>query len=413
MKIIVIGGGIGGLAVALASALDGHDVVVVEKADAFGDVGAGIQISPNGMRVLDWLGRLDDYATIATAPERVVIRRWQDDRTLGITALGDAIVERQGLPYTNVYRPDVIDVLVRGVRRAQEDRPGSIEIVHGASPVRIEDSATGVTVRLSTGDEIRGHVLIGADGIHSFTRQHLVESGAIPVSSMRFSGYVAYRALVPRERVEGLPIEVTNRLGPDRHVVTYFVGEQQRLLNLVAFVPETRWTLESWTEPGDLGELARSYVGWSPELAGVIAAIEAPVFRWAMHDREPLPRWSAGRITLLGDSCHAMLPFMAQGGCQALEDAAILTRCLRGVDPENPGGVAGALTRYELSRHERTSLVQARSWKNATAFHLPDGPDQERRDTDLSRRSPAEALALNDWLYGYDAVNVDLHPPTD
>ena len=235
----------------------------------------------------------------------------------------------------------------------------------------------------------------------------------IPTASTRFSGYVAYRALVPRDRVEDLPIEVTNRLGPDRHVVTYFVGEHQRFLNLVAFVPESHWTLESWTEPGDLSELIRSYADWAPALTRVLSAVEPPVFRWAMHDREPLPQWSAGRVTLLGDSCHAMLPFMAQGGCQALEDAVVLTRCLRGVDPESPRGVAAALTRYELTRRDRTTLIQGRSWKNATVFHLPDGPDQERRDADLSRRSPTEALELNDWLYGYDAVSGDLHPPAD
>jgi salicylate hydroxylase len=413
MKITVIGAGIGGLAVALACARDGHEVTVVERAEYFGEVGAGIQISPNGMRVLAWLGLVDDHLAVATTPERVVIRRWQDDSVIGVTTLGDDAIRRHGLPYTNVYRPDLIDVLVEGVRREQCTHPKSIDIVFGAEPVAIVESSSGVRVRLSTGDEIGGHLVIGADGIHSAVRDHLVDTGVLGGASSRYSGYVAYRALVPRERVEDLPTEVTNRLGPDRHVVTYFVGRERRFLNIVAFVPETSWALESWTEPGRLDDLIDSYVGWSPELQRLLTAIEPPVFRWAMHDRQPLPRWSDGRITLLGDACHAMLPFMAQGGCQGLEDAVVLTRCLHDIDPENSRAVTDALVRYENTRRERTSLVQERSWRNATVFHLPDGPDQRRRDTEFARRTALEALALNDWLYGYDAVTAALHPPAD
>ena len=413
MKVTVIGAGIGGLAVALACARDGHEVTVVEKAEHFGEVGAGIQISPNGMRVLAWLGLVDDHLAVATTPERVVIRRWQDDTVIGVTSLGDDVIRRHDLPYTNVYRPDLIDVLVEGVRRQQSTRPESIDIVFGTTPVRICESSDGVDVTLSTGDVVRAHVVIGADGIHSFVRDHLVGTGALDGASSRYSGYVAYRALVPRERVEDLPIEVTNRLGPDRHVVTYFVGRERRFLNIVAFVPETSWTLESWTEPGRLDDLMRAYEGWSPALGRLLAAVEPPVFRWAMHDRRPLPRWSDGRITLLGDACHAMLPFMAQGGCQALEDAAVLTRCLHDIDPENSRAVTDALVRYENTRRERTAQIQGRSWRNATVFHLPDGPDQVRRDTEMSRRDPAESLTHNDWLYGYDAVTAALHPPTD
>ena len=416
MNIVVIGGGIGGLSVALACARDGHDVVIVERARDFGEVGAGIQISPNGMRVLDWLGLVDDHLSVATIPDRVVIRRWQDDRIIGSTELGEAVSRRHGQPYTNVYRPDLVDVLARGVARIQERRPGSIEIRFGVEPTAIDDGRDDarddplehVTIQLSKGDRIDTHLVIGADGVHSVTRRHLVEIGALDETPSRFSGYVAYRALVPRESVSDLPAEVTNRLGPDRHVVTYFVGKDRRLLNLVAFVPEANWTLESWTEPGRLEELARWYESWSPELTRILERVETPVYRWAMHDREPLPRWSDGRITLLGDSCHPMLPFMAQGGCQALEDAAVLTRCLHGIDPADGSALTSALSRYERIRRARTDVVQKRSWRNATVFHLPDGPDQERRDADLADRSPLEALAANDWLYSYDAVTTDL-----
>lgn len=413
MRIIVIGGGIGGLSVALACARDGHEVVVVEKAGNFGEVGAGIQISPNGARVLEWLDLLDEHLAVAVRPERVVIRRWHDDAILGVTALGDEVVRRHGLAYTNVYRPDLIDVLLRGIERQQFERPDSVTLVNGSEPLAFDDASTHVEVRLSSGDVLSADVLIGADGIHSTTRRHLVTTGSLASAPSRFSGYVAYRALVPRDRVEHLPVEVTNRLGPDRHVVSYFVGSDRRFLNLVAFVPETSWTVESWTEPGRLADLLASYEGWSPELSQVLAAVEPPVFRWAMHDREPLPTWGTGRITLLGDSCHPMLPFLAQGGCQALEDSAVLTRCLRDVDAENPRDVRAALARYENVRRPRTDTIQGRSWKNATVFHLPDGPRQEQRDADLGRRSAIESLVANDWLYGYDALTADLHPPAD
>jgi salicylate hydroxylase len=384
MRVAVAGAGIGGLTLAVALARSGHEAVVVEKSAAFGDVGAGIQISPNAARVLAALGLGDALDAVGVRPERVVVRRWDDDRELGVTTLGAAVVARYGFPYYNVFRPDLIEVLVGGV---------------GGVSVRFDAEVTGVvgaTLELADGDAIEADVVVGADGIHSAVRTALF--GPTPA---RFSGLVAYRALVPGPAVAHLPVEVTNRMGPGRHLVSYFVGRDRQYYNLVCVVPEPTWDVESWTEPGVIDDLRAHFAGWSAAVSGLLEHVVEPVYRWALHDRQSLPAWSQGGATLLGDACHPMLPFMAQGACQAIEDAVVLRRCLE------VGGddVALALRRYEAARLPRTARIQGLSWRNATTYHLPDGDDQRGRD---ARLAVADSGGASDWLFGYDAQSVDL-----
>ena len=388
MYIAIVGAGIGGLAAAALLSRDGHRVTVVEAARELGEVGAGIQMSPNGVRVLHRLGLGSSAREIGCTPDRIVIRRWQDDAELMTMPMGPLAVERWGEPYYSMYRPDVIDILA--------SRCEQVDLRLGSRIVSVDVHTPSVT--LHDGETITADVVVGADGIHSTVR-----TSAFGPQPTRFSGFVAYRALVPRADVEDLPVEVTNRVGPDAHIVSYFVGRDRRFLNLVCIYEDTTWDIESWNEPGDPDDLRLRFADWSPAVRRILERVREPVFRWALHDREPLPRWSRGATTLLGDACHPMVPFMAQGACQALEDAAALADAFsRHADPRS------AIGDYEARRRPRTADIQGRSFANATTYHLRDGEQQEQRDSAYraASRRGADGLSAFDWLYGNPEVQV-------
>jgi len=388
VRIAVVGAGIGGLAAAAFLERSGHEIHVFEAARQLGEVGAGIQISPNGSRLIERLGRGDALAAIGTTPSRVVIRRWQDDRQLSQTPLGSKALERWGAPYYNVYRPDMIEVL-RGAC-------ATTEFHLGRRVAGIDGESTRPTLVFEDHTRFSADLVVGADGIHSRIRHALF--GEQPT---RFSGWVAYRALVPRSEVLDLEVEVTNRLGPDAHIVSYFVGRHQRFLNLVCISHDPDWSIESWNEPGDKGALLARFTSWSPTVRSILGSVDPAVFRWALHDRQPLPKWSRGAVTLLGDSAHPMVPFMAQGACQAIEDAAVLDRAIN-----ETADVKNALALYESARRPRTANIQGRSFANATIFHFADGPEQKDRDATYAKVSALGdgALANFDWLYDFDAM---------
>lgn len=385
MKIAVVGAGIGGLTAAAYLHRDGHDVTVFEAASRLGEVGAGIQISPNGSRILIDLGLGLQLQRLFVTPARLVLRRWEDDSELTSTELGELAHQRWGAPYYNAYRPDVVSVL-------RDAAPG-VRLVHGARLNDVRENPDSVELVFADGTTFSADVVVGADGIHSTVRQCLFGDYAT-----RFSGMVAYRALVRRELVEHLPLEATNRVGPGGHVVTYFVGENARYLNVVAIMNQDSWTTESWTEEGDVDEMRARFSTWSPMINDILAKLETPVFRWALHDREPLANWSTARCTLVGDACHPMVPLMAQGACQAIEDGAVLAQALARHD------VRDALRTYQEVRMPRTSTFQERSFANATTYHLPDGAEQQARDEifALGAGRP-DTLAMFDWIYGHRA----------
>ena len=392
MRIVVAGAGIGGLAAAGLLRRAGHEVILLERSTAFGEIGAGIQIAPNASRVIAALGLADELAHIGTTAERAVYRRWEDDGEIMSTPIGNAHVERYGHPYYNVYRPDLIDLLATGL--------DGVDVRFGCEVIGAGNTADGAVVELASGEVLDGDAVVAADGIKSAVRTSVF--GEMPG---RFSGWVAYRAMVPRERVADLPIEITNRLGPGRHLVSYFVGRDQRLLNLVCVVPEASWDVESWSEPGDLSDLRAFFADWSPGCLAILDQVEEPVYRWALYDREPLGRWTDGRITLLGDACHPMVPFMAQGACMAIEDGAVLARCL-----DHDASIDDALLRYERVRLPRAAKLQNASWRNCTTFHLPDGREQRSRDDFYRSLSGvgSDALAAFDDVQGYDALHASI-----
>jgi len=219
-----------------------------------------------------------------------------------------------------------------------------------------------------------------------------------------FTGCMCYRGLVPAKRLAHLqiPVEAQIWMGPGRHFVHYYV-QNKRLLNFVAVIDQDTWTKESWTDRGNVADALAAFEGWHPQVRGILGAVDE-TFVWALFDRPPMAHWSVGRVTLLGDACHPMLPFMAQGAAQAIEDGTTLAACLAEAGKQD---VAEALRLYELRRLPRTARVQALSANNKIRFHLPDGPEQIARDAEMARSVTDFSLDSVAWLYGYDAGQLD------
>jgi len=387
LDIAVIGAGIGGLTAAVALQQAGFDVDVYEQAPELTEVGGGINMGPNAARILYRLGLGEALDREAVRPIGVHQRRWQDGRTLQRVPLNPLCEELYGAPHLTVHRADLLSII------AAAFPPERIHLGHRL--IGFTDKGDHVETWFDNGRRATTELLIGADGIHSAVRARLFGEEA-----PRFAGCVAYRGLVPVDRIGDLGLELGSQswVGPGAHLVHYFVS-RGRLLNFVGWTEHDTWNREDWTDRATIDRALAAFEGWHPQLSRIIAAADT-CFVWALFDREPLPCWSAGRTTLLGDACHPMYPFMAQGAAQAIEDGAVLAACLAaGGDPVE------TLRRYERLRLPRVSRLQQMSRANKTRFHLPDGPAQEQRDADWSRlpdRSP-ETLS---WLYGFDAAAV-------
>jgi salicylate hydroxylase len=386
MKIAIIGGGIGGLSAALHLLHAGFDVHVYEQSSAIGEIGAGIQISPNASRLLIRLGLKPALDKVGVRPQAVHQRRWDDGRTLQRAPVGTEVETTFGAPYYHFHRGDLAELLGNAV---------PAERIHvGHRLVDLEDKRERVVLRFESGATAEADLVVGADGIHSRVR-HLLFGAEKP----RFTGCVAWRGLVPADRIRHLDIEVAshNWMGPDGHVVHYWVASG-RFMNVVCIAEHGTWTHESWTTRGEVADALARYEGWHPAVCELIAAFPE-TFIWALHDRLPLPRWSAGRVTLLGDACHPMLPFMAQGAAQSIEDGAALAALLQAM----PDDVPEALRRYEEVRKPRATRLQEASAANRRRFHLPDGPEQQKRDQAMAT-SGDRSIANIGWLYSHDAA---------
>jgi salicylate hydroxylase len=383
MRVVVIGGGIGGLTAALTLIRAGLDVEVFEQAPELHEVGAGIQISPNATRILYRLGLSEALERIGVRPLTFEFLRWDDGRVLMRSPLGDECVRLFGAPYYHFHRADLLAVLAAAVP--------SKRIHLGHRCVGVAERQDSVEARFDNGSIAEADALIGADGIHS-----VVRTAILGPESPRFSGNVAYRGLVPAARLAYLGMAPKSNLwaGPNRHFVHYFVGAG-RYVNWVGVVPD-EWRVESWTARGEIADALAKFDGWHRQVREIIGAADV-TNRWALYDRDPLDTWTVGRVALLGDAAHAMLPFMAQGAVQSIEDAAVLAKCLGAVDTD---GVTVALRRYEAIRKPRASQCQLGSRNNAVMFHLPDGEEQRRRDANLS--SALSGLGSHGWLYAHD-----------
>lgn len=395
MRVLIAGAGIGGLTAALAALRQGHEVEVYEQASELKEVGAGVQLSANGTRVLYALGVGEELKSLSCEATGKEIRLWNTGETWKLFDLGKVSIERYGFPYFTVYRPDLLDVLARAVRRLKADA------IHlGRKCVGFTQTDGEVRLDLEDGTTATGDALIGADGVHSPIRQTLF--GA---DKPQFSGIIAWRGIIPMER---LPARMERRVGvnwvgPGGHVVHYPL-RGGAVLNFVGALERTDWQIESWSARGTTEELAADYRGWHEDIQTLIRNIPVP-HKWALMVRPPLPRWTVGRVTLLGDACHSMVPFLAQGAVMAMEDGLILARALTELD----GDVASRLARYEEARRERTRRAVEGSADNIARFHDRALADPVGARQYVEREWAGHNVASRyEWLFRYDALTETL-----
>ena len=392
--ILIAGAGIGGLVAALALARRGFAVSVHEQAAVLREVGAGVQISANGMRVLAALGLSDRILALAAHPERREIRLWNTGQAWTAFDLGSVSLATYGQPYVTMYRPDLLDVLIDAVNEAA---PGAIRLGHRATGCAQEGDQA--VLRFEGGGEARGDALVGADGIHSAIRATL--HGA---DHAEFTGLVAWRGIIP---MASLPerlarMVASNWVGPGRHIVQYPVAGG-RLMNFVGVVERQDWQEESWTTPGTHADMLADFAGWHDDVGQLIRAIPQP-YLWALKLRPPLPEWSRGRITLLGDACHPTLPFLAQGAVMAIEDGFVLARAL-----DAHTDIPAAFRVYEAARQARTARVVHGSAETTKRFHNPALADPAGAQAYVEREWAEEKLRERyDWMFRYDATTVAL-----
>ena len=374
LSIAIVGAGMGGLAAAATLRQVGIDVQVYEQAARFARIGAGIQMMPNSMKVLRGIGVEERLRQIAFAPYSHLNRIGDSGEVTRELPMPESLYNA---PYLCMHRAELHAALASAI---------PAEIVHLNKKLAGLEQARGqVTLNFADGTSAQADAVIGADGVHSLVRDIIVGPDA-PIHK----GRIAYRAVFPAALMGGGDIgpSRTKWWGTDRHIVIYYTNAARSEVYFVTSVPEpAEWlTQESWSAKGDVKELRAAYAGFHAQVRMVLEACP-DCHKWAILEREPLPRWSDGRVVLLGDACHPMTPYMAQGAATAIEDAAILARCLDEVDG---GDIEGAFKRYEAHRKPRTSLVQAISSANTWM---------------------KEGASDTGWLYGYDAWNVALDAP--
>ncbi|MFJ7076098.1 FAD-dependent monooxygenase [Streptomyces sp. NPDC098781] len=367
MRAIVVGAGIGGLAATLSLRRAGVEVTLLEQSRRFSEIGAGIQLAPNATRELRRLDVLDAVAAAAAHPAHVSFRTWSDGSEICRYALGREAEEEFGAPYLVIHRADLHNALAAVVP------PESVRL--DTTVVAIDQDTDSARVTTATGEHLTADLVVAADGIRSAARQWLFGK-----DEAVFSGTAAYRAVLPAAEMSDLdlpPLAVW--LGPDRHFVHYWVRRGE-LLNVVAVFSTDEAARESWTAEAEPDEQLGEFTGWDPRVRTVLERA-GQVLRYGIYTRTPLTRWNVGRVTLLGDSAHAMVPFQAQGAAQAILDAAVLGDALKSATPAD---VPEALDDYVGRRLASATGMQSRSARAGTEFHLPDGPEAEARNARMA-----------------------------
>ncbi|RDK11358.1 alpha/beta hydrolase fold domain-containing protein [Cupriavidus lacunae] len=380
MRVIIAGAGIGGLCAALALRQHGIDAVVLEQAEKLTEVGAGIQIASNGALLLREMGVEPDLAAIAMQPDAFDYRDLATGRRLYYAPLGPEAARRYGAPMYNVHRADLIDVLARRLPA------GAIRL--GAKIASTGQTADRAWVDLVGGERVEADVVVGADGIHSAVRSALRGP-----ETTHFANILMWRALIPAHRITGLPLPVrgNNWFGPGRTVISYWVRPD--LYSILASVPASEVHRESWSASGDVEALRRSFHGAEPTVTALLDQVETS-FITGMYYRDPIEQWSTGRITLLGDAAHAMVPFLAQGACQSIEDAWTLAVTLA---REGDASVPERLLEYERRRQPRTTRVQAGARAIVKMVHEADPERVRVRNGRWKGMARIDPLAETSW----------------
>lgn len=375
VKVTIIGAGIAGLAAAITLSQRGAKVTVLEQAPELGEVGAGLQIGPNGVAVLRAMGLFEAASKCANAPEAVYLRDMATGRQVAHLPMGATAQKRWGNPYWQFHRADLLGVLADAA------------------------FAAGVVIKfgqkVETVADIRG-IVIAADGVRSNVRSEVF--GGVPA---QFTKQAAWRGVIP---ADSLPHEIANAatvyMGSGRHLVTYPLRGGS-LVNFVAVTEQADWSDEGWSIPDDPQNLRAAFAKATPEVRALLEGV-TETFRWGFFNHPTLPSWSKGTVALIGDACHPMLPYLAQGAVMALEDAWVLARELdRADDP------AVGLQVYERHCKPRATRVQKAALSNATAYHLHGGPVKFAAHLGLSaisRLAPSALLGRFDWLYGVDVT---------
>lgn len=379
----IAGAGIGGLTAAVALARRGFAVTVYEQAAALGEIGAGLHLSPNGMKVMQALGLGESLEACAARPQAICTRHYGDGVPNFEGPLDADFEARFGAPFLSFHRADLHAVLARA---AQDSPAVSIVLDHRLKSLDPDDD--GVTLEFANGVSAHHTAVVGADGVHSVVREHL--HGDVPT---RFTGHVAYRGMVataalPPDLVEP---KLNVWVGPGRHVVAYPVRRGE-LINYVALIEEDGWNDESWTTPADAAALKAAFTDWHDTVRTLVSTTPAgECYKWALLGRDPLPSWSRDRVTLLGDAAHPMVPYLAQGAVMAVEDAWVLAACLTDDD-----SIAAGFVAYEQARLKRASAVQNAAWEQGQKNHAVG------REPNADFRGGT--FADPGWIYGHDVV---------
>ncbi|MFK7915022.1 MAG: FAD-dependent monooxygenase [Pseudomonadales bacterium] len=394
MKVIIIGAGIGGSALATALEQQGLDYQLLEQAAEFKEVGAGIQLSPNGVQILERLGLKEQLATFCTTPASHRYSVWDTGETILTTPLMPKVLNAYGFAYYHAHRADLIAALTQTLNPQR--------LCLNTTVTSVGQDASGVWADLADGSRVTGDVLVGADGVHSVVREQVFKP-----DPPRPSGYVTWRGVVDAKAIDHLDIPVCAHvdMGPKLSFVYYYVSGGKKF-NWLALGETTGARRESWSQTSSRDEVLTAFDGWYDRPKQVIEATPE-TFVTALHDRNPLENWVDGRIALMGDAAHAMLPYHAQGAVQSLEDAWVLARLLSN-STDDP---AITLTQFQTLRLERANTMVQQSRNAESWYHLDDPTavaERNQRFRQTNTKLDGGFSAQQHWLYSYDAEKAAL-----
>jgi salicylate hydroxylase len=392
LRVGIIGAGIGGVTLARALSQRGIEAQIFERAPMFGEVGAGVQMTPNAVKVLSELGLDSQLKMIGFLPQAMVGRNWKTARELFRTPLKESCPELYGAPFYHVHRADLHAALASDITPTQA--------TFGAHCIGMQQHGSTAVAKFADGSEFEADLIVGADGVRSVIREQ-----AWGQEAAKYTGHMCWRALVNVDK-HPLPFVSPDSsfwMGPKGHVVTYYV-KGGSMVNIVAVNENPSWVEESWNAKSTQEELLAGFKGWHPNLIELFKRTDPDaIFKWGLFDRDPMKTWSKGNATLLGDAAHPMLPFLSQGAAMAIEDGYVLAQSLAFHGPRQ---LQAALRAYELERLPRTSRVQLEARERGRTYHLPSAWSQLKRDMAYRWRQLLNPNAVGiqaNWVYEYDA----------